>query len=63
MKVCNCSMFCCMLLYVYSGFEIILVGKRELVAFLSVFLVSRDCCVAVPRSSMDLSAVCDRGIA
>ena len=27
-----------------------------------VFLVSRDCCVALPRGAMDLSAVCDCGI-
>ena len=25
-------------------------------------LVSRDCCVAFPRSAMGLSAVCDCGI-
>ena len=34
MGVCNCSMFCCMLLYVHSSIAIILMGKRELVAFL-----------------------------
>ena len=28
--VCNCSMFCCKLLYVPSCFAIILMGKREL---------------------------------
>ena len=33
--VCNCSMFCCTLLYVHSSFTIILMGKRELVALLS----------------------------
>ena len=27
--VCNCSMFCCMLLYVHSSIAIILMGKRE----------------------------------
>ena len=32
---CNCSMFCCALLYVHSSFAIILIGKRELVALLS----------------------------
>ena len=32
MGFCNCSMFCCALLYVHSSFAIILVGKRELVA-------------------------------
>ena len=29
-----CSMFCCTLFYVHSGFAIILMGKRELVAVL-----------------------------
>ena len=32
--VCNCSMFCCMLLYVHSSLAIILIGKRELIALL-----------------------------
>ena len=32
--VCNCSMFCYALLYAHSSFEIILMGKKELVAFL-----------------------------
>ena len=27
-----------------------------------VFLVSRDCCVALPHDATDLSAVCDCGI-
>ena len=36
MGVCNCSMFCCMLLYVHSSFAIILMGKRELVALLNL---------------------------
>ena len=41
MGVCNCSMFCCTLLYVHSSFAIILMEKRELVALLSLswFLV------------------------
>ena len=34
MGVCNCSMFCCMLLYVLSSIAIILMGKRELVSLL-----------------------------
>ena len=29
---------------------------------LFVFLVSRDCCVALPRDAMGLFAVCDFGI-
>ena len=36
MGVCNCSMFCCTLLYVHSSSSIILMGKRELVALLSL---------------------------
>ena len=54
-------MFCCTLPYVRSSFAIILMGKRELVAFLG-FLVSRDCRAALPRGAMGLSAVCDFGI-
>ena len=34
--VCNCSMFCCTLLYVHSSFSIILKGKIERVALLSL---------------------------
>ena len=34
--VCNGSMFCCTLLYVPSSFAIILMGKGELVALLSL---------------------------
>ena len=33
---CNCSMFCCTLLYVHSSIAIILMGKRELVALLNL---------------------------
>ena len=36
MGVCNCSMFCCTLLYVPSSFANILMGKRELVALLGL---------------------------
>ena len=35
-EVCSCFMFCCMLLHVPSSFAIILMGKRELVALLSL---------------------------
>ena len=60
---CICSLFCCALLYVHSSFAIILMGKREGGgAGCFVFLVSRDCCVALPRDAMGLSAVCDCGI-
>ena len=34
--VCNCSMFCCTIRYVHSSFAIIMMGKRELVALLSL---------------------------
>ena len=37
MGVCNCSMFCCTLLYVHSSIAIILMEKRELVAMLNLF--------------------------
>ena len=32
--ICNCSKFCCALLYVWSSIAIILMGERELVALL-----------------------------
>ena len=35
-RVCNCSMFCCTLLYVHSSIATILMGKRELVALLNL---------------------------
>ena len=44
--VCNCSMFCCTLLYVNSSIAIILIGKRELVALLNL---SSWCLVMVER--------------
>ena len=63
MGFCNCSMFCCALLFVHSSFAIILMGKRELVALLCfIFLEFRDCCVALPRGAMGLYAVCDCGV-
>ena len=36
MGVCNCSMFCCTLLYVHFSIVIILMGKRELIALLNL---------------------------
>ena len=58
--VCNCSMFCCTLLYVRSSFAIILMEKRELVAFLSL---SSWCLVIFVRLFFSvpwlLPAVCD----
>ena len=46
MGVCNCSMFCCTLLYVHSSIAIILMGKRELIALLNL---SSWCLVVVGR--------------
>ena len=46
MGVCNCSMFCCNLLYVHSSIAIILMGKRELIALLNL---SSWCLVMVER--------------
>ena len=46
MGVCNCSMFCCTLLYVHSSIAIILMGKRELIALL---YSSSWCLVMVER--------------
>ena len=45
-RVCNCSMFCCTLLYVHSSIAIILMGKRELIALLNL---SSWCLVMVER--------------
>ena len=46
MGVCNCSKFCCMLLYVHSSIAIILMGKRRLNALLNL---SSWCLVMVER--------------
>ena len=46
MGVCNCSMFCCSLLYVHSSIAIILMGKRELIAML---ILSSLCLMMVER--------------
>ena len=46
MGVCNCSMFCCTLLYVHSSIAIILIGKRKLIALLNL---SSWCLVMVER--------------
>ena len=61
MGVCNCSMFCCTLLYVHSSIAIILMGKRELIALLNL---SSWCLVmvewlflAVPRGSLQFVIV------
>ena len=46
MGICNCSMFCCTLLYVHSSIAIILMGKRELIVLLNL---SSWCLVMVER--------------
>ena len=46
MGVCDCSVFCCALLYVHSSIAIILMGKRELIALLNL---SSWCLVMVER--------------
>ena len=59
MGVCGCSVFCCALICVPSGFAFVLVvGGGELVA-LCVFLVSHGCCVALSHGAVGLSEVCD----
>ena len=61
MGVCNCSMFCCTLLYVHFSIAIILMGKRELIALLNL---SSLCLVmvewlflAVPRGCLQFVIV------
>ena len=55
MGFCNCSMFCCTLLYIPSSFAIILMGKRELVALLSL---SSWCLVIVVWLFLAVPRVC-----
>ena len=55
MGVCNCSMFCCALLYVHSSIPIILMGKRELVALLNL---SSWCLVMVERLFLTVPRGC-----
>ena len=57
MGVCNCSMFCCTLLYVHSSIAIILMGKRELVALLNL---SSWCLVMVERLFLAMPRGCLR---
>ena len=57
MGVCNCSMFCCMLLCVHSSLAIILMGKRELVALLNL---SSSCLVMVERLFLAVPQGCLR---
>ena len=57
MGVCNCSLFCCTLLYVRSSIAIILMGKRELVALLNL---SSLCLVMVERLFLAVPRGCLR---
>ena len=54
--VCNCSVFCCTLLYVHSSIAIILMGKRELIALLNLsswcLLMVERLFLAVPRGCL-----------
>ena len=53
--VCNCSMFCCTLLYIHSSIAIILMGKRELIALLNL---SSWCLVMVERLFLAMPRGC-----
>ena len=55
MGVCNCSMFCCTLLYVHFSIAIILMGKRELIALLNL---SYWCLVMVERLFLTVPRGC-----
>ena len=55
MGVCNCSMFCCTLLYVHSSIAIILMGKRELIALLNL---SSWCLVMVEQLFLTVPRGC-----
>ena len=55
--VCNCSMFCCTLLYVHSSIAIIVMGKRELVALLNL---SSWCLVMVEQLFLEVPWGCLR---
>ena len=55
MVFCNCSIFCCALLCVNSRFAIILMGKEELVALLSL---SSWCLVIVVWLFLAVPRVC-----
>ena len=61
MGVCNCSMYCCTLLYVHSSIAIILMGKRELIALLNLsswcLVVVERLFLAVPRGCLQFVIV------
>ena len=53
-------MFCCASLYVHSSFAIILDGEERERAgcfALFVFLVSHECCAALPRDAMVVNPI------
>ena len=59
--VCNCSKFCCTLLYVNSSIAIILMGKRELIALLNLsswcLMMVEQLFLAVPRGCLQFVIV------
>ena len=61
MGVCNCSMFCCTLLYVHSSIAIILMGKRQLIALLNLsswcLVMVEQLFLAVPRGCLQFVIV------
>ena len=61
MGVCNCSMFCCALLYVHSSIAITLMGKRELIALLNLpswcLVMVERLFLAVPRGCLQFVIV------
>ena len=61
MGVCNCSMYCCTLLYVHSSIAIILMGKRELIALLNLsswcLMMVERLFLAVPQGSLQFVIV------
>ena len=61
MGVCNCSMFCCTLLYVHFSIAIILMGKRELIALLNLsswcLVMVKRLFLAVPRGCLQFVIV------
>ena len=56
MGACGCSVFCCALLYVYSGVAVVLMGRGLLVALLGLsswlFMVVGWLFLAVPWSCL-----------
>ena len=61
MELCNCSMFCCTLVYVHSSIAIILMGKRELIALLNLsswcLLMVERLFLAMPRGCLQFVIV------